>query len=786
MFKNYIKTILRLLTRNKVFSLINIIGLAVGIATCMMLFIWIDYEMSYDRFHEKTDRIYKVVTKYVYPSGEISHFSQTPMVLADALKTGFPEVEDSTIYWRRPWYMKYKNEMYNVDGILTSPAFFNIFSIPLVKGDSSSLLKDPKSVLISEKLASRIFGADDPVGQKITEMNYMAGDFTVSGVFKGFPLNSHMEFDFISPFKLQHGGYGTDFNVWDLSDFETYVLLKNGASNLEFDKKIKNLIKKNLPDSVEELYTVGLTDIHLNKDIWSRKQGSITNIRIFSTVAILILLLACINYVNLAMAKGIERGREIGIRKISGAGRISIALRFLSESIFFTVISAGLALLIIEIISPVFTRLSGTPFTINYGSSTIPIILASVLVFTSLLSGLYPALYLSGQKPVSTLSGIFIFKSGKTTLRKFLLVFQFAISVLLISSLLIIQDQLSYIFKKDLGFNKDQVLICDITPRLAVNWRTFRTELLKSPEIKSMTFSNTIPGKNESTTNDWEWEGKQNSDKSQLSIVGVYNDFIETFGMEVEEGRFFSDKHISELHEGIVVNREAVKVMGLTEPIGKSMKIGNAKREGKIIGVVKDYHFSSLKEKIGPMVFLYGFGLDELMIKINSADLPRTMKYIESTFRKIAPGDPFKYSFLDDEINSIYTDENRLSELLKSFTLLAIFISCIGLYGISMHTVFKRMKEIGIRKVNGAKQGDILSLVLRDSLKWVLVANLLAWPLAYYFMSAWLKGFAYRINISIIPFLYAGLIALLLALFTVLYHSLKVSRLNPVDTLRYE
>jgi putative ABC transport system permease protein len=786
MIKNNLKITLRHVRKDKIFSIINIAGLAIGIAACLLLISWIKYELSFDKFHKNRDNLYKVITKNVFSSGKITHFGQTPMLLADYLRKNIPEVEDATIYWRRPWQLKRGEKQFMTRGILTESDFLNMFTFPFTKGNPENLLSEPRSIAISESLSKKIFGDEDPIGKMVSEISYGAGDFTVKGVFKDVPSNSHMEFEFLGPFNLQYGGYGTSFNKWDLSDFETYVLLHTGASQNEFDTKIKDIIKKQLPDTIEELYSLKVKDIHLNQDVWSHKQGSKTNVFIFSTVAFLIFLLACINYINLTIAKAAIRRREVGIMKVAGASRKSLLFKFITESSVFSLFSIIFGIFLAYLFLPLMQKLSGAMVLINlYEGYGLGMVLF-IFLLTILVAGLYPALHLSSLKPLTMLKEKISSHKKGFSVRKGLVLFQFSVFILLIVGFMFIFNQLVFIVNQDLGFDKDQVMHIDLTSDVSKNWRTFRTELLKNPDIKAFTFTNTIPGHNESTTKDWDWEGKVGDEKIRLSIVGVYDDFIKTFGMKMKNGRFFSREFPSELRQGFVINEEAARIMGFEDPLGKTMKIGNANRSGKIIGVVQDYHFSSLREKIEPMVLAYGFGLDTLFIRINNQNIQSVISHVEGVFKKIAPQDTLKYSFMDEELSRLYTNEQRLIDTLKYFTILAIFISALGLYGLTLYNSNQRTKEIGIRKVNGARISDIVYLLAKESLRWVVLANIIAWPLAFWAVSQWLQNFAYRINITVWPFLAAATAAFVISLLVILSQTIKTARANPVDSLKYE
>ncbi|MFO7891193.1 MAG: ABC transporter permease [bacterium] len=785
MFKNNLKIAVRNLIKDKVFSVINIVGLALGIAASLLLLSWIRYELSFDTFHKKGENLYKVVTKYEYPNGKIRHFTQTPMPLAEYLRQTVPEVEDATIFWRRYWELQKNEKQFSIQGILTEQNFINMFTFPFVKGSKENLLSEPRSIAISQSLAQKLFGNEDPIGKTVTEIKRGAGDFTVAGVFEEVPVNSHMKFDYIAPFKLEFGGYNTDFNKWVQSDFETYALLKKGTSKSEFDTKIQGIIQEHLPESIRELYSVKVKDIHLNPDVWSLKQGSRSNIYIFSSVAFLVFLLACVNYINLTIARETRRRKEVGIMKVLGSDQKSLFVKFITETSLFFLFSISLSILLTYLFLPLMKRLTGSALTINLTDASTLGLIAFIFLITILVAGLYPSLHLSSLKPVTMLKQKITTKRSRFSGRKGLVLFQFSVFILLIIGLLFIYKQMNFIVNRDLGFDKDKVMRIGIPSGVSMrNWQSFRTEILQNPDIQAFTSTNSIPGRVETSTSSWDWEGKTGEDKIRLSIVGVFDDFIKTFGMKMKQGHFFSREFPSELEQGYVINEEAARVMGLEDPIGKNMQIGSG--SGKIIGVIENYHFSSLREKIGPMAMLFGYGLDNCFIRINTGNIQSVVSHVEKVSNKFGPDDSFWYSFMDEELARLYTTEQQLVDTLKYFTILAIVIASLGLYGLALYNANQRTKEIAVRKVTGARILDIVYLLTRDSLQWVILANLIAWPLAFLGVRQWLQNFAYHTKLSVWPFITAALAAFLISLLIILYQTVKAARTNPVESLRYE
>ena len=788
MIKNILKITFRYVIKDKMFFMINITGLSIGIAVCLLLISWNIYELSFEEIHKNRNDLYKIITKSVFPSAKISHSGQTPMLLADYMRKNIPEVKNAAIYWRRIWELKKGDKQFKVKGVLTEPDFLKMFSFPFLRGSPEALLSEPGSIAISESLSRKLFGDKESLGKRLTEIGYGAGDFIIKGVFQDLPSNSHMKFEFIAPFDLKNGGYGFSFNKWDLNDFETYVLLRKNSSQKHFNAKIKGIYKKHLPDTVKELYSLNIKNIHLNDDVWSHNRGSRTNVFVFSIIAFLIFLLACINYTNLTIAKGAARKKEVGIMKVVGANMESLLFKFLTESAVFSFISILFGVFLAYLFQPLTNRLTGSPFQLHITDKTNLIIIILIFILTVLVAGLYPSLHLSSLKPITMLKESIIPKKKLFSFRKIMVIFQFSVFILLTICFISIYKQMVFVLNQNPGFDKDRVMQIEATSDLVKDWRTFRTELLKSPDINSFTWSNTVPGKNESVTNDWDWEGKEGNNKIKISIVGVYDDFIETFGMKIKKGLFYSREFPSDLKNGIVINEEAAKIMGFKDPVGKIIKIGNINLpySRKIIGVVKNYHFSSLRDKIGPMVMVFRFGLDTLFIRINNQKIQPVISHVQKVFKKFAPNDTLNYTFMNEGLSRLYSNEQKLIDSLKYFTILAIFISALGLYGIAVYNANQRTKEIAIRKINGAGISDIVYLLIKDSLKWVVLANIVAFPLAFWIITLWLQNFAYKSNITILSFLIASGGAFAISLLVILNQAIKASRTDPVNSLRNE
>ncbi len=802
MLKNNMKITFRNMKRHKGFSLINISGLAIGMACAILIFLWIQYELSFDEFHANARQLYQAV--YKFEDQEV-YGRYLPGPLADLLKEEYPEIMDATTY--KPWEKKisFGTKSYFGTGSYVDPSFFDMFTFPFVKGNPETAFSEPLSVVITEDLADRLFGKEDPIGKTLTYFAFSQGtDLKVTGVIANIPRNSHIQFDFLIPYKI---GYDW-MQTWSNNAVHTYVLLHESSNWQDVGDKISGVLNEHIPNSKirTRLYLYPLWKIHLHA---LEGGGLITYIYIFSAMALVVLLIACINFMNLSTARSEKRFREIGIKKVVGSSRPQLARQFLSEAVVLSFLALFLAVLMVKWFLPSINAMLGFELKIHFSSLFVLILIAMGLL-TGIVSGSYPAFFLSTIQPAAILKGnlssmIVVKKkwSRKSTssqkgtfLRKVLVVIQFSLSIFFIICVSGIQKQLTYIRNRDLGFDKEHVLVIQAEGSLKQKSQIIRNELLENPDIQNVTFSAFSLTDWESSVSgrDLNWTGKTGDKDFLLGNNYVDYDYCDTFDMKMVEGRFFSEEFGTDASDACVVNEAAIRAMELDEPIGKQIAWSSGlpyENRRTIVGVIADFNTQSLHREIRPFVLMplenfRQFMSNYVCIKLRSDDIPSSLGAIENTIRTFVPDDPFLYHFLDEKIDSLYRTEQLTGKLTRYITFLAIFISSLGLFGLASFSVERRTKEIGVRKVLGASASKIILLLTKDFSKWVLLANIIAWPVAWFSLKKWLQNFAYRTNIGVWIFLFSASLALAIALFVICFQSLKAALANPVKSLRYE
>jgi len=774
MLKNYIKTALRNIRKYKVYSLINIFGLAVGMASCILIFLWIQDELSYDRFHDHSDRLFRVVSSL---EGEWT--STSPWAINDVLKRDFPEILRSTRFRTFHFLTRHKENSYYEDLGFVDPDFLDMFSFPLLQGDPDTALTSKESVVISEKVAQKYFRNQDPVGKILTVNNDT--DLKVTGVLKNVPSNSTLQFDMLASVKLLGEGR---LQTWAL-ETQAFVMLEKNVSlkdlrskisgtTMKYDKRVENKTVINDLQPVSRMHLFGLNE-----------KGGILYIYIFSAIAVIILFIACINFINLTTAKSGNRAVEVGMRKVIGARRSHLIKQFFGEAVFISLIAFILAVLLVSMFLPTFNNLTQKQLVLdpNQNSSLI-LILLGIALFTGILSGSYPALLFSSFTPIQALreSGSLSFKSP--VLRRVLVIFQFTVAVALIFSSIILQRQMNYIKNKDLGFNRSYVLRLPMNKDIQGHYDAFKQRLVSNSDILNVTSASNTP-LSIGNINPVYWEGRTPEQYEVINFAAVDYDYFETFQMDITEGRAFSRDFAAD-EKNYIINEAAVRFTELESPIGKLFSIWE--REGRIIGVVKNFHSRSLHDEIRPVVFTltHNWAHNYIFIRINPEKAQSAVRSVESSWKQFAAGHPYEYDFLDDVFNRQYQTDQRMSSIINDFTFLAIFISCLGLFGLASYMAERRTKEIGIRKVLGASVSSVIFMLSKDFTRWVLIANVIAWPITWYVMSQWMQNYAYRINIRWWMCLLAGGLALLIALLTVGYQSIRAATANPADSIRYE
>ena len=784
MFNNYIKVALRHIKRRKVYSFINILGLTIGMACFILIGLWVKDELSFDRFHQNKDRIFRVLNRMQ----DGSAYFQITYALGPALKAEYPEVEEACRVWM--WYgshVKYQDKIYAERNIyLSDPSFFQIFSFPFIKGNPETALADRYSIVLTEEMAQKYFGDEDPIG-KALHLVLLEGDFTVTGIIENIPMNSHLRFDFIGRIEFLGEDRLARWNEWSGPN---YILLRSGVSPSDFESKIAGIYKKNVgPKTTYVPELQPLSRVHLNQP---GQPSQVRKVTMFSIIAVFILLMACINFMNLATAQSSKRALEVGMRKVIGGLRRQIIRQFLGESVMISFFALFLALIFVEATLPYFNQFTGKSLILLSGAN-LPIVLTLLLITlgTGLLAGSYPALFLSAFQPVQTLKNLYSFRNKGGTIRKILIIVQFAISVGLIVCTLLVSSQLRFIQKRDLGLDRDHVVTAYVYPILNPRFQEFKNFLLTQPGIKNVTSAAQLPfriGENIQIN----WEGNPTDDMMSVDYTCVDYDFFTTFQMPILQGRSFSTEHPTDEKTACLINETAAMRMGMENPIGMNIYMAHPAwpesfRTARVIGVVSDFHARSLHTAIQPFVFrMYKPWHQFAFVKIDGSQTKEALTAIEEAYKTYSTGVPFEYLFLDDLFDQQYTSERQLGELFSGFSLLSVVIACLGLFGLASYTTEQKAKEIGIRKVLGASISGILAMTTREFLKWILLANLIAWPIGYFVMSKWLQDFAYKVNIGPMVFVLSAGLTLLVAVLTVSYHSLKVALANPVDSLRYE
>ncbi len=786
MFRNYLKVAFRNLVRQKYYSVINITGLAIGMAVSFLILLWVQDEISFDDFHRNKDDIYRIVISNRDGSGDWAAVSALP--LGTTLKQELPEVICSaTLSFPSTLMFSNEDKNFNIsDGYFADPDFFKIFSFDFIYGDPEEPFRDPRSLVVTREIAERFFGEINPVGKILLANNRAA--YTITGVVEDLPLRSHIRFNFIRPFALLEM-FGADRTEWSDVSYFTYLQIEENCVIEELESKIDQIVLNHHPDDNNKCFLQPLKDIHLsNKYFYDiAVTGDIKYIYIFSTAALFILIIACINYINLSTAKASRRAKEVGLRKVVGAGRIEIIKQFFSESILYTLIAFLMSLMVVRLSIPGFNTLTGKMFDMNVFDNTGMVFGLSAIAFlTGLLSSSYPALLISSFKPVSVFKGTVLTENrGRSYFRKVMVITQFALSVILIVSTLVVSGQTGYMRNKDLGFNKEQIVYFRLRGGIRASNNAAKEMLLRNESVLDASVIDMLPITLGSGTDGADWEGKNDDEAIQMQVRFVDFDFLKTFDMKINEGRFFSRDFPSDSMSAFVVNQAAVKAMKMESPLGKRFSAFGV--EGRIIGVVEDFNFMSLHSRISPLFMLCGGPRTNYMcLKVKSENLSDTINSIESVWDKFSTGFPFEYGFLDERIDNLYRTEMRIGKIFRYFTFLAIFISCLGLFGLTSFMAENRTKEIGVRKVLGASVKNITVSLSKEFLYWVISANILAWPVSYAIMNTWLEGFAYRIDIGWTVYILAGAITLVITFTTTSFQIIKAAIVNPVRSLRYE
>jgi putative ABC transport system permease protein len=805
---NNLKLALRHMWKHKTHVLINTLGLAIGIAFFIMIGLFIIYELSYDKFNEKKDRIYRLLLDGKIGEQEILG-SFTPAPMAAAFKEEIPDIVEAVRMdnWGET-VIRYEDKTFIEDHfVLADSTFFNIFSIPLIKGNPQQVLNAPHKVVLTESAAKKYFGNEDPIG-KMLLVGTDTTHYSVTGICKDVPENSHFEFNMLGSF-LTH--WRANNEIWLSNSFATYILLTEGASAKDVEAKIKPVLLKHIGPELQQYMGISpedfaaaggrygillqpLLDIHLNPDVDTqfKQPNDRKYIYIFALVAIAILIIAVINYMNLATAQSAGRAHEVGLKKVSGSGKFELVWQFLVESVIFSIISLIIALLLIELLLPYFNNLVQLNLHIDYFKKwyVIPVLLALALV-VGIVSGAYPSFFLSSFKPVAVLSGKLRSGTRSGILRSILVVFQLTVSIILIVSTIVIFRQIHYMLHKDLGFNKEQVMVIEQVHALQDKMNVFKKEIDNIPSVIACSHSTAVPG-HMNNVNGYLIEGRPAESSIILTTAWTDYDQLKTYGIELVEGRFLSEEFATDSN-ACVINETAVKNFQLENPLNTRFLLpspsGTPMIPENVVGVVKDFNFTSLHDIIQPYIFLnagtqqnWGY----FSIKMRPENLTETVKQVEKIWKDFTNDYPIQYFFMDEDFNRQYQEDRRTGSLSLIFGILAIFIASLGLYGLTSFTVEQRTKEIGIRKIQGANISRIIYLMLKESTIMIAIATVIGWIISYLFLSKWLENYSYRIKLSPFDFLISLGIVLLISWLTISYWTLKATRINPAEALRYE
>jgi putative ABC transport system permease protein len=807
MLKNFFLITLRNTIRDKAYFILNVLGLSLGIAGSILILLYVQHEISYDKFHSRADRTYRV-NCYAKLEGKEMSMAVTAPPQARVFKEEYPEVEDATRYYY-PFDQKvsYENVTYHEKRFyFADPNFLEIFNFPLIKGNPKTALQKPFSVIITTAMAEKLFGKNDPMGKNIILNNDKV--YQVTGVIKEVPVNTHFRFDYLASFNSLELSK-SDF--WLSQMLETYIVLHKNLSYKKLEAKLEGLMDKFILPQIQMLIPIKvnnykefealgnifmftlqpLNDLHFNTQYLLGYDEGTDRVYIyfFSVVAVFLLFIACINFVNLSTAKFSHRSKEVGIKKVVGSSRSQLISQFLSESLVITLVAMILSLTLVELVLPAFNQFTGKDLAIHYLSHwyIIPSLL-TVTLLIGFLAGIYPAFYLSSFRPAEILKAKFNRGAGNIRLRSVLVIVQFSITIILLISTFVVASQLKFIRSKDLGFNKEKVLVVKNTGDLGDQAETFREKVMKLPDVMLASRSWTFPGEGYYGST-YQIQGDSLNKMYQFEIIQGDYDFLPLLGIRIVSGRNLSREYATD-KKAVLINESAVKFLGVKDPVGTMLTTPN--REGgqdvhEIIGVFQDVYYKSFHEKIQPMIMELNTDNSNAYTLVRvKGDLKHTVREVEKTWNEFMPGQDFEYVFIDQNFDKLYKAEIRAGKVFTLFSALAVFVACLGLLGLSAFTAEKRTKEIGIRKVHGASVPVILRLLSTEIIILITVSSLIAWPVVYYFMQKWLQNFAYQTTMHFLTFLLSSCIGLIIAISVVVYQSLKVARVNPVEALKYE
>jgi len=791
MIRNFFRIAVRNISKSKGFTFINVTGMAIGLAASLLILLWVQDELSYEKFNIYAENIYRVEEDQFY-SGERYHVTVTPYPSGPVWKEKIPEITEQTRV--HPWLprilFRYEDKVFFESSIIAADSgFLKMFTLPLLLGDPATALSNPHSIILSEKLARKYFGDGNPIGKTVTLENNL--QFTVSGVMKTLPKNSMFTFEGIIPFSYLYE-IGAVYNGWDSNSIFTYVQLAKGSDIKPVDKKLTDVVLENVPQITTKYMLFPLLDIHLHQQFgFTESKSAITVVYIFTLIAIFVIVIACINFINLSTAKAAARGKEIGIKKVAGAGQTSMIVQFMLESLMLVAAAMVFAIILVGLFLGIFNNVSGKNFSLGdlfHAKFIIGFVATGLLA--GLISGIYPAFYLSSFKPVVVLKGSAASGKGNGRLRQILVVIQFTLSMLIGIAAVFLYLQLKFLLEKDLGYEKENLISIQMSEQMRPKYYSLKKELEKETLIQGVTASTWNPVVMGSNSGGARWEGKDPDKNVLIGTNRVDYDYIKTLKMEMVSGRDFSQEFPSDMAQDTIgnflINEEVVRVMGIDDPVGMGFRFMGL--NGRIVGVMKNFHFKGADQPIEPMAFaLTGPGnLNMILIRLTPGSVTESLKSVGKIWKEILPEYPLEYNFVDREYENLYRSQIRLSGLLKYFTILAIIIACLGLYGLASYSAQRRTNEVGIRKVMGADQLVIMYTLSKEFLVLVIVSIVLAVPVGWIVVQSLLKQFAYRIDMNAIVFVLIAAGAVVIAMLTVSFQAYRASCINPASALKVE
>lgn len=786
MIQHYLKTTIRHALRYRGYTALNLLGLTVGLTASILIVLWVRDELKMDQFHANSDRIYQVWRNMHQGSGEVITTSSIPQPMELVLKDEYPEVEDITLLWNMSLLFRTGEEFSYETGHFASPEFFRIFSFPLLVGNPATALENPRGVVISERLAHKFFGPDWP--SRVLDETFRieaTREYAVTGVFKDPGTNSSLQFDWVLPAQayVQENEW---VQSWFNGSFEIYFTLREGADiHAVKDRAVQEINKHTDHAADERIYLQQFSDHYLHSTFKNGvpSDGRIQYVQVLSLAAIFILIIACVNFMNLATARSSRRAKEIGLRKVLGSPKGSLSLQFFSESFLLAFVAVLLALLAVWLLLPLFNNITGKALTLELTDPQLWLGIGVITLITGFFSGSYPALLLPSFPVVSSLKGVIKHSPASRAFRSGLVTFQFALSMLLIIGTLVISQQIHYILNKNLGLDKENLVFVDFTGELYGNGETYKTQLQTIPEVKSVTLTSGNPLNYGRSSGSAEWDGKDPNYEVEMNVLNVDTDFFPTMGVEISQGRTFSEE-LSTDTANYIINEVTADILGFEDPVGQDFSVWD--RPGKIIGVVRNFHMSSLYEPIGPLVIRYDPANTNTAFIRTQQDIPAALQGIERVTKQLNPDFSFRYHFLDQTYADTYRSEMTLGTLIRIFAVVSIIVACLGLLGLSSYSADQRSKEISIRKVHGARVGQLILMLGRKYALLMVLAFVIAAPVAYYFVQQWLNSFVFHIDLQVLVFLTAGLLAFVIGVLTVSVKSYQAAAMNPVQKLKSE